>query len=102
MLQLVLELLVACTRISHPCQKHTFVLSKQGRRVERVHAGLLATVHSSVRERLAHLLHSSRHAETAHLTLECQRSLPGDAQPCLEEPLDDPCNQNNLSGQLPS
>jgi hypothetical protein len=82
----------------------SFVLSKQlcdqGLPVEQAHPGSLVTVRSSVRERLEHLLDSSRHTETAHSTFECQRSLPGDAQSCPEEPVDDPYHQNNLSVQL--
>jgi hypothetical protein len=68
-----------------------YVLSRQlcgqGLRVAQALAGSLAAVQSSVRERLEHLLYSSRHAETAHLALECPRSLLGDAQSCPEEPL---------------
>src|SRR5205823_511266 len=49
------------TRIS----ARTRVMRPQALRVEQAHAGSLATVRSSVRERLEHLLHLSRHAETA-------------------------------------
>ncbi len=80
----------------------SFVLSKQlcdqGLRVEQAHAGWLAAARFSFHERFERLPHFRRHAETAHLTFECQRSLPGDAQFCPEELLDDPCHQNNLFG----
>ena len=53
----------------------SFVLSRllcdQDRQVEQAPAGWLATVRSAVRERLEHLLHASRRAETVHLTFEC-------------------------------
>ena len=83
----------------------SFVLKKQlcgqGLLVEQARVGSPATCRSSVRERPDHRSHARRHAETAHSTSECQQSLPGDVQFFLEEPRDDPCHQNNLSGHFP-
>ena len=77
----------------------SFVLLKQlcvqAPPVEEVHAGSLAIVRSFARERLEHLFHSSRYAETAHSTFEYQRSLPEDGQSCPEVPIDDPCHKDN-------
>ncbi|MDT7810437.1 MAG: hypothetical protein QOJ42_353 [Acidobacteriaceae bacterium] len=84
----------------------SFVLSNelcgQDRRVAQVHAEWLAAVHASGRERFEPLVDFGPQAETAHSTLECQRSPLGDAQSCPEESVYDPYHQNSLSRQRPA